>query len=350
MRATGHPFERIFAVLLPAVVVSHVVGALVAPELVWGANFYAFFPTWLLVIAVVALSAFLATTLRSDSKLGRTLDVLPDPGGWTRSQRLLLGVAAAVLAGVIDWTFRIRHTLLGDGNSILLTLPRGDHFHPRQPLTVAWTAELYALVRSWGPQNQQPDVSAQTAVALASVLAGMFFVPVAWCVSQELARTLPRDSKPARAVPRTISFVWLATGILLAQGYVQLFFGYVENYTTYLLAIGVFLWLALRHLDGRAPLAAPLVTAFMALGLHLSAGVLFPALAYLVFEALRRPDRRRAALRDLGIAALATAALAATISSPPSPRSSAKRWSRVASTPAMSFPCSTFATSSTSNS
>jgi len=300
------PLERTFAVLLPTIVLAHLFGALVAPDLVWGASFYAYFPTWVLGVAVVVLVSIAVLLLRPGSSLARLLDSLPDPQRWTPLSRALVAAASAVIAGILFWTFRIRHTLLGDGNAILLSLPSGDQFHPRQPLTVAWNARLYALVSSWGPADRPPDLAAQNAVAIGSVLAGMLFVPVAWGLASELVRMLPLDRKPAS---RTAPLVWLVTGLILTQGYTQLFFGYIENYTPYLLVLGIFMWLALRHLDGRAPLIAPILAALLALGLHLSAGVVLPALAYLTFEALRRPDRRRAALRDLGLAVVAVAGL-----------------------------------------
>ena len=303
----GHPLERTFTVLLPTVLVAHVFGALVAPDLVWGASFYAFFPAWVLPVTGLALVAVCVLVLKPNPALERALHSLPDPRRWTPRTRILAAGASAVAAGIFFWTFRIRHTLLGDGNGILLSLPSGDRVHPREPLTVAWNARLYAWVRSWGPENRAPDLIAESAVALGSVLAGMLFVLVAWGLASELVRMLPHDPRSAQ---RTTPLVWLTAALLMTQGYVQLFFGYVEYYTPYLLVLGVFTWLALRHSDGRAPLLAPVLAALLAFGLHLSGGVVAPALAYLVFEALRRPDRRRSALRDVGLAVVAVAGLA----------------------------------------
>jgi tetratricopeptide (TPR) repeat protein len=94
-------------------------------------------------------------------------------------------------------------------------------------------------------------------------------------------------------------------GLFLAQGYMQLFCGYVENYAPYTLALGLFLWLGLRFVDCRAPFFAPALAALLAFGLHLSGAVLFPALVFLWVAGLRRPARRRSVLRDTAMALVA---------------------------------------------
>jgi tetratricopeptide (TPR) repeat protein len=85
----------------------------------------------------------------------------------------------------------------------------------------------------------------------------------------------------------------------------QLFFGYVENYSFYAVGLAVFLWLCLRCLRGACTLLWPGLALYLCVALHLSAAVL--ALPFLVLLAvlLADPARRRATLRGLGVLALA---------------------------------------------
>ena len=81
----------------------------------------------------------------------------------------------------------------------------------------------------------------------------------------------------------------LAFALLVAQGYIQLFFGYVENYTFVLLVLAAYTLAALRALAGRAPLLLPGALLVLALALHLSAAVLGASFAVLAVRRLTDP-------------------------------------------------------------
>jgi tetratricopeptide (TPR) repeat protein len=112
------------------------------------------------------------------------------------------------------------------------------------------------------------------------------------------------------ASPILVALLALA---LFFQGYVQLFFGHVENYSSLALGVALYLWLALRHLRGAAPLLAPAAALLLALACHLSAVVLVPSFAVLAVAGVREPARRTATVRDLTIAAALFAALATAL-------------------------------------
>src|SRR5262249_51250151 len=102
---------------------------------------------------------------------------------------------------------------------------------------------------------------------------------------------------------------------LLAQGYVQLFFGYVENYTFHALMLGIYLLAALRYLRGAAPLALPGMALVLDVGLDLSAILLLPSFLVLLATALAAPGRRIGALRDLALIGVLAAGVTALMMS-----------------------------------
>ncbi|HKQ59563.1 MAG TPA: tetratricopeptide repeat protein [Candidatus Eisenbacteria bacterium] len=275
-------------ILAAVVVAAHVLGTR-SPTPLWGANAYAFLPRAMLIVACAALVMVLALAFRRGPAVDRALDALPRPpvAPW-------LGLAAVVVSFLIFWFFREGHTLLGDGSPLTRSLPQGQRFHPYQPLTFVLHQWFYGLTRGLFA-NAAPAEVARATVGLSSALCGALFVPVAWGLSRELA-----GERSAVA----LTFV-----TILAQGYVQLFFGYVENYTFNALVLGAYLLTALRFVRGSAPLALPAMALAINVGLDLSAVLLVPSFMVLLVIGLRRSPGR--ALRDVAIMAVVVVAIAA---------------------------------------
>jgi tetratricopeptide (TPR) repeat protein len=278
-------------VLVAVVVLTHLLGVR-WPAPFWGANAYAFLPRTALHVAFALLAGALILALLLESALER----LPRPpiARW-------LGVVAAVASFTIFWLFREGHTLLGDGNALTIDLPQGQRFHPHQPLTFMVHQWFYGLTRGLFADADPAEV-ARASVGLSSALCGALFVPVAWGLAREL--TVERSAV-------ALTFV-----VMIAQGYVQLFFGYVENYTFNALVLALYLLTSLRFLRGAAPLALPAMAMVVNIGLDLSAVLLVPSFLVLVVTGLRRAPL--GALRDLAIMAVlmvGIAALAARVQS-----------------------------------
>jgi len=277
----------------------HSLGAARGMSYWWGVHFYSFFPPVVSFVAIVVLiAAVVIVTAWRSSEAGRE---------GTRAFRGTGGVAIAVVvlaaAGVVLWFARTRNTYLGDGNVLGNSLVHWSGLHPREPLTMWIHHWLYrSAAASGAASGHAAEAVAEGAVALGSVGAGVVFAAVAWFLAKELLRTRGGDEDPPVGI---VALVWL---VLVTQGYAQLFFGYVENYTYYTLGIAVYLWTALRYLRGSSPLIAPAAALVLALLLHVSAAVLAPSLVVLGVWGVLRKRTRSAALRDAGIAALLLAA------------------------------------------
>ncbi|HET6347466.1 MAG TPA: tetratricopeptide repeat protein [Candidatus Krumholzibacteria bacterium] len=267
----------------------------------WGAHFYGFFPRAILYVATLLLAASMALLVsgygdRATARVARMLS----------GRRFYITAGALVAAGTACfWIFRICHTYLGDGNVIVTEIDTKQEVLPREPLTSLLQYVVYGITKPWfyAPERDIRDV-AQDAVAVGSVAAGFLFLVVLWFLADELARLRPNTETDTTRRPVTL-LVWLC---LAAQGYMQLFFGYVENYSFYAVGIVVFLWLSLRCLRGACGLWLPLAALALCFALHLSSTVLVPPFLAVAVIVLKDPARRNGALRDLSTGVVAVAA------------------------------------------
>ncbi len=278
-------------------ILAHLLGATVLRGVLWGTHAYGFLPPWALPVALAASLSLLVVTWRSRLE-----------GGAPAARRSTIAVAAVwtgivVLAAALFWWLRIRHVLLGDSGPLSFNLPLGERTHPRQPLSLLLHHHVYewtrGLFESTGRSLQ--DVARDT-VALDSVIAGAALVPVAWLLARHLIP--PERAAPGEARPRDSLAIALAAGLLLTQGYIQLAFGYVENYTWFALAIALYLWAGMSYLAGRASLVMASLALAAGIGFNMSGIVFLPSFAVLGLQGLLRPERRSAVVRDLILSAL----------------------------------------------
>ncbi len=298
-------------ILAVAVVAAQLLGAGPLTGTLWGADAFAFLPGWTLAVAGLLLAALVLLGLGARASLDRALLRLPTPAGGTFRGAGAWGIGAAAVFFLACWLFREGHTFLGDGHPLTLDLPRGQAFHPHEPLTYLLHHWFYGFAGPlFAAPGRDPTEVARDTVALSSAIAGALFVPVAWGLARELGRALAPDPAAGqrRGGDAAVALLFL---LVLFQGYVQLFFGYVENYTFHLLFVGLYLLLALRYLRGGAPLALAGAALALDVSLDLSAVVLAPSFLVLVAWGLVTSGRRLAAARDLVLVAVLAAAIAA---------------------------------------
>jgi len=197
---------------------------------------------------------------------------------WARNDRATYRVNSAgqiVLAGLLllgFFAFPIVHTRWGDAYLLSRALAWPD---PALRLTHSWQAPLDVWLHSrvWlalGPRLGWTD--AVPVYRLLSPLAGAGFLAVL------LAWSRDRDFAPG----------WLVFGLTASLGLLQLFFGYIENYSFAAAGILLFLWLGYRAAMGRAPLWQASLALAVTNATHPSTVVLAPALLYLGWTVARR--------------------------------------------------------------
>jgi tetratricopeptide (TPR) repeat protein len=264
-------------------------GSTIARSSLWGAHHYGFLPPGVAVAALTAMLATLAWLQRGGATgsiwVLEACQALFTPGA---SRGLLIGTGAFAILVV----GRIQHTLLGDGAVQLDSVVAGLRINPLEPLT---SVIQYGLYRVFLTLPHPPDWT-EKQIAFEALACGSFAAGVAFVFT---VRGLARELTAHASKMATGGGGWVAL-LLLAQGYVQIFFGYIENYAYVLVACAWYLYASLAYLRGRLTSMLPAIVALVvACCLHLSAAALLPSVLVLFAHALRSPERRRSVSADL---------------------------------------------------
>jgi hypothetical protein len=253
----------------------HVFAYLLPEEAAWSVWPYTALPAWLGWLGGLLVASLIVPPVdravggwgqRLRSALSARLQ-LSAAGG---RRRLWFALTAAGMA-IPFWLFRIRHLRWGDAYFIARALaytgpdrPIWTIYNWQAPLTIFLHAQLWFLL------NPVPGVSVQTLYAVTSLLSGVGFVYVLFL----LASALGSDWAEKAAI----------FGLVISAGAMQLFFGYVENYTLISLGIMLTLYLGVRCLRGQTSLAWPSLTLALTNAFHPSTVVLWPALGYVAWK------------------------------------------------------------------
>jgi len=265
----------------------HFAGARWLVSTLWGAHAYAFYPAWVGLAALVALAVAWVTgwrrrAERPSARVAMWMEHLTRAPRSTVLRPLILFTCALLLF----WQFRARHLLLGDGLVLSKNILMPQSFHPLEPLAMflqqTWCSWAAPWVRGEGLAER--DVAWQ-ALALGSALAGALFVVVADAIVRQLQHA-------AQTPEADIAATNLPLLLLLTQGFIQIFFGYVENYALLVLAMSYYVWCALSYLNGRGPLLCVMLSCLIAMCVHLSAALLLPSLAFVVVVGFRQRGER----------------------------------------------------------
>ncbi len=268
----------------------HIAAVSLPEDSMWGMWAYTFLPTWL-----GWLLALLAGALIIPAVSHKVTYVLQY--GWTTiDQRLrclglnsvlqqhIVFVCIALLSGVAFWLARLRHLKWGDGYmlSIALSYPDLDLrvvYNWQAPFTVFLHQRLWYFVA-----NPLLGWPVEYVYATISIACGVIFVYVLLIFMVQLGR----DGLE----------IALLTGLMLTVGSVQLFFGYVENYTIVSLLLLVTMFLAWRTVQGQINLGWSVLGLSLTNAFHPSTVFLWPGMWLLGWLCWQRG--RVSALSGLG--------------------------------------------------
>ncbi len=193
-----------------------------------------------------------------------------------RLGRIRLGAPAltwglALLAAVPFYLFRLQHLRWGDAFILVNAIS-----HPTVRMTYVWQAPLdvFLHAKAWALGNRLfgwPDPL--PVYWILSIAAGVLFVGV-----------LLAPAGVARRLGRTRAERVLVVGLVATLGTMQLFFGYVENYSLMTVGVLIYIWLALRALAGEIGLIWPATALALTHALHPSTIILAPSLLWLAWE------------------------------------------------------------------
>ncbi len=240
----------------------------------WSLWPYTFLPTWLgwaLALGVGALIIPVMSNLRFTISL---CTLSADLRFTHHAPRSTLYALAALLSGLLFWWGRIRHLRWGDSYLLTQALSTPDLelrviYNWQAPFTVFLHQRLWQFVAE--PLLGWPVEYVYAAV---SILCGMIFVYVLLSFTARLGRDRLESA--------------LLAGLMLTTGSMQLFFGYVENYTIISLGLLVTLFLAWRALHGEIGPAWPVLALSLTNAFHPSTVFLWPGMWLLAWLCWRR--------------------------------------------------------------
>ena len=262
----------------------HIAAPALHAETMWSMWPYTFLPIWLawsgaLLVATLTLppvSRFVASLL----------DCIPlfqeQPLKNSKTFRVLNPYISLIvlLGGGLFYMARLGHLRWGDGYFLTLLLPHPDPtirviYNWQAPLTVLLHQRIWQFVADplWGGSVAQ-------VYATISIVSGMLFV----YLMLNFALHLGRDQLERATI----------AGLVLSTGSMQLFFGYVENYT--LISVGLLIsmivgWLALQ---GRIQPFWPILSLSVTNCFHPSTVFLWPGMFWLMWRCYQRGHVRGA--------------------------------------------------------
>ncbi len=267
-------------------------------ESMWAFWPFTFLPLWLAWLSVLAVGA-LTLPLRwgqpspqpsapprgrgadSRKEAGANLelnDPPPSRGGGSVELKKQFGqpqiILLALLSGLLFYLARLQHLRWGDGYFLTILLPHPD---PAVRVIYNWQAPLTVLLhqRLWHYlADPLLGWSVTHVYAAVSITCGVAFV----YLLLTLSRTLARD--------RTEFLI--ISGLVLTTGSMQLFFGYVENYTIISLGLLITVTLAWHSLQGDIQPFWPILAFSVTNGFHPSTVFLWPSLLFLAWMCYRR--------------------------------------------------------------
>jgi len=191
----------------------HLAAYSLPPETSWSLWPYTFIPLWLgWPLALLVALPIIPPVNRA---VWQIIDRL---GDWAKPGHRQLGFGLlSLLAGLIFWLARLRHLRWGDSYllSIALSYPDLDLrviYNWQAPFTVFLHQRLWQYVA-----NPMLGWPVESVYATVSITCGMAFVFILLNFTARLGRT------PLEA--------GIMAGLVFTTGSMQLFFGYVENYT-----------------------------------------------------------------------------------------------------------------------
>jgi hypothetical protein len=239
----------------------------------WGLWPVTYLPGPVFTLGAVAIVGLIAYLWWREFSAPPTLQ--PPSENQTQDQRRTWYVLVAVSGLLLFafFAFPIVHTRWGDAYILSRAIAWPD---PELRLTRSWQAPLDVYLHSIVWLLVEPYVSWKDAAPVYRLLS-----PIAGAIYLFALLMLSRNRRFAPG--------WLTFGLVATLGLIQLFFGYIENYSFAAAAVLVYLWLGIGFAQSSRALWPAATALALANGLHPSTIVLVPSLLFLAWIGVRDP-------------------------------------------------------------
>jgi tetratricopeptide (TPR) repeat protein len=257
------------SILCGIIVVLHAGASFFPRGRIWGFNQWAYFSPWISLASALFVLLFFVPSLNDLARksvrsllspISRLLDRI-DPTN--RKKRYLRYFALSILFVVLFWSLKDRTHFLGDGPGLIDRLASGV-------LLVRWSEplEIFLHLEAYHLTHRLWNVDSATVYVALSLLAGLAMIFLLLLFSDYWGKER-----------REKAFVFL---ILLTMGSMELFFGYVENYSFTYVFVFAFIFFCLGYLEGKLSWLLPLGGFVLAAAAHGSALYLLPSLLFVL--------------------------------------------------------------------
>ncbi len=233
----------------------------------WGLWPVTYVPTWTVTLATLLIISWIMGWWIAEWRTQAKLTPSKNRTGLHYATRW--GVTLLLLFAF--YAFPIVHTRWGDAYLLSKAIGWPD---PALRLTHSWQAPLDVFLHSQVWLHFHSSMAWEDATPvyqLLSPLAGLLYLVATLGLARE----------------QWVASAWLTFGLLASLGILQLFFGYVENYSFAAAGVLLYLWLGLRTLAGKTPLWITASVLALTHALHPSTLVLAPSLLYCGWHSLR---------------------------------------------------------------
>jgi hypothetical protein len=257
----------------------------------WGVNHLAFIPpaARFTVIGVLAL-AFVPLLARPFYRGAcRSFDAIAPARRGVTTWVLIASIAVAATSAF--WALRESTLLLGDGQLLVRSFEAAEEGYEKvimrsakaimneEMIAPGTTLFYYGAIKTGGKWFKQQPLNSMR--ALNCILGGCLIFLLGTVVTGGFARGALR--------------LWLLV-LALGSCSLELFFGYIENYTTPTLLLALYVVLAFRALHARGPAWVAIIPLLMACYAHIQSILFIPSFVYLMLWT-KAPERRAALLR-----------------------------------------------------
>ncbi len=257
-------FKLVIIPFLFLLVIFHLLSGYLLSAKLWGIHHLFYFPfSWGIILTLLTLSVFVPKVNPIWlSLLERIFGIIGQFLSKFNKHKIYIG--AGVISLFIFWAFRTRLHLLGDGYLKLRLLPQGK-LGMAEWLNDVIHVELFHFLSSriewWNPALTYSSIS---------IVCGGLFVVVVLYLSDLLGKS---------------NFDKLFIGALFfSLASLELFFGYVEAYTIFNLALITYILVAVLYLKGKVGLFLPLAALILSSLFHVFGLVFIPSFLYLLWQ------------------------------------------------------------------